>query len=87
MPLFLLRNLCDALASCSTVTQPWIDTLTRMDWPFSYLSLDLCGEPAAPDASCSGSCSKARGLFEHVRFPRRPAFESMLRFFRDHPLP
>ena len=82
----LLRNLCDALVPCAT-TSEWIQTFTSMNWPFEYHSLDTWGHLAPPDRACDARCSKVHGLFDHVRFPRRDAFEAMLRFLASHPLP
>jgi predicted esterase len=85
VPLFLLRNLCDQLVPCAT-TSAWIDTLTKMSWPFAYRSLDLCGGVTDSAKPCDGTCGKARGLFEHVRWPKKTALAEMLGFFKQHPL-
>lgn len=85
-PLVLLRNLCDALVPCAA-TGAWIDTLTAQNWPFEYHNLGLLGHITAADANCTQRCGKIRGIFEHVRFPRKDALEAMLRFLKAHPLP
>jgi len=86
VPLVLLRNLCDALVPCET-TSAWIQTLSRMEWPFVYHSLDTAGDIVAPDSACDQQCSKLRGLYNHVRWPKKEALEQMLGFMKEHPLP
>lgn len=86
VPLFLLRNLCDALVPCAT-TSEWIDTLTEQDWPFEYRNLSLRGRVVAADRSCAQECSTARGIYEHVRWPNRQALRQMLGFLKANPLP
>jgi len=87
VPLTLLRNMCDALAKCS-YTDSWSDTLESLNWPFQRTNLTLRGKQAAPNASCVQSCGKARGLYEHVRWPQKAVLASqLLDFFKTHPLP
>jgi predicted esterase len=86
VPLFLLRNLCDALVPCST-TSEWIETLTEEDWPFEYRNLSLRGRIVSADRTCAAECSTARGIYEHVRWPNRQALRQMLGFLKEHPLP
>ncbi len=86
VPLFLMRNLCDALVPCDS-TKQWIDTLTANNWPFEYHNLDAVGEFTLND-SCSTDpgCSGDMGLVEHMRWPRKTSLEFMLEYFRLHPL-
>ncbi len=86
VPLFLMRNLCDALVPCET-TNDWIDTLTVRNWPFKYHNLDAFGEFTTND-SCSTNpgCSGDEGLVEHMRWPEKTSLEFMLEYFRFHPL-
>jgi len=86
VPLVLLRNLCDALVPCATSSE-WIDDLTELDWPFEYHNLSLRGRIVSPDRSCVQECSKAQGLYEHVRWPNKQALRRMLGFLKQHPLP
>jgi len=87
VPLTLLRNMCDALAKCS-YTDSWSDTLEGLNWPFQRTNLTLLGKQAAPNAGCVETCGKARGLYEHVRWPRKTVLASqLLDFFKSHPLP
>lgn len=85
VPLFLMRNLCDALVSCST-TSSWIATLDGQDWPFEYRSLGLLGNKVRADRACDASCTTAQGIFEHVRWPRTGLLTEMLDFLKAHPL-
>jgi hypothetical protein len=64
----------------------WIEALQAQDWPFEYQSLDLHGAATAPDATPPQRSSKLRGLYEHVRWPDRAAFEKALAFLARHPL-
>jgi poly(3-hydroxybutyrate) depolymerase len=85
VPLVLLRNLCDHLVPCPT-TAAWVDTLTGLGWPLEVHNLDLQGAiTAAKD--CVPSCSKDRGIYEHVRWPDTHALAAMLAFLKQHPLP
>jgi poly(3-hydroxybutyrate) depolymerase len=88
VPLFLMRNLCDALVSCAT-TSSWIETLGPLDWPFQYRSLGLLGNGVAADRACvpAQDCSTARGILEHVRWPKTGVLTEMLDFLKQHPLP
>lgn len=80
VPLILLRNLCDALVPYDTTTA-WIETLTQAQWPFEHYNLGLWGEVTA--VNTPPACSKARGVFEHVRWPRQRVFqEHLLPFFK-----
>lgn len=83
-PLVLLRNLCDQLVPCAA-TSAWIATLTQLDWPFVAYSLDRSGRITTA-SECDSRCSKLIGLYEHCRWPQKPALEAMLRFMREHPL-
>jgi len=85
VPLVLLRNLCDALVPCKD-TSAWIQTLTSMGWPFAYHDLDLHGRITSPGRTCDERCSKPKGLYAHVRWPKPAALEVLLQFFREHPL-
>ncbi len=85
VPLVLLRNLCDQLVPCTT-TRNWIDTLTAKSWPFEYHNLGFDGSLTA-DTECTASCSKDRGIFEHIRWPQPDALRAMLSFLEQHPLP
>ena len=86
VPVFLLRNLCDAAVSCST-TSDWIESLDSLDWPFQYHNLSLLGRIVSNRLSCDAHCTEAQGIFEHVRWPNRNALQTMLDFLRQHPLP
>ncbi len=86
VPLILLRNLCDGRVSCET-TGAWIDTLTKEQWPYKLVNLDLSGEVTSSDQECYRRCSKIIGLFEHIRWPRDAALKEMLRFFNQHVQP
>lgn len=86
VPLFLMRNLCDALVSCAT-TSAWIATLEQQDWPFDYRSLGLLGNRVRADRACDASCSTVQGIFEHVRWSRTGVLTEMLDFLKQHPLP
>jgi predicted esterase len=86
VPLFLMRNLCDALVPCAT-TSAWIETLHQQDWPLGYQNVALKGDAAPADSSCAQDCSKARGLYEHVRWPKTAVLTEMLDFLKQHPLP
>jgi predicted esterase len=86
VPLFLMRNLCDALVPCET-TNDWIDTLTVKNWPFKYHNLDVIGEFTTDDTcSTNPGCSGDEGLAQHMRWPRKTSLEIMLEYFRLHPL-
>lgn len=76
VPLVLLRNLCDALVPCAA-TSAWITTLTERGWPFTHYNLDLHGNITA-DSACEQNCSKIKGLYEHCRWPKKPALKQML---------
>jgi predicted esterase len=86
VPLFLMRNICDALVPYTT-SQQWIDTLIASNWPFKYHNLDAVGEFTMND-SCNTNpgCSGYKGLVEHMRWPRKTSLELMLEYFRLHPL-
>lgn len=86
VPLFLMRNLCDALVDCAT-TSSWIELLDHQDWPFAYRSLGLLGYAVGADRACAASCPERRGILEHVRWPQRPVLVEMLAFLSQHPLP
>ncbi len=86
VPLFLMRNLCDAAVSCST-TSSWITTLQQADWPFEYRSLALRGNAVSPDSACASSCSTRQGAYEHIRWPQTAVLSEMLDFLKQHPLP
>jgi predicted esterase len=87
VPLVLLRNLCDALVPCDA-TNEWIDTLTGQSWPFEYHSLNLTGTKSDQNRVCIEPCIRARGLFEHVRWPAEDVLaEDMLAFLKQHALP
>jgi poly(3-hydroxybutyrate) depolymerase len=86
-PLALLRNMCDALATCSA-TSSWSRTLEQQDWPFRRVNLSWNGKDAGPGAPCDASCGKAHGLYEHVRWPDKAVLaDELLKFFKAHPLP
>lgn len=86
VPLFLLRNLCDALVPCDS-TNLWIDTLKARNWPFEHHNLDAIGDITLDDScSTNSGCSGDMGLLEHFRWPRKTALELMLEYFRLHPL-
>ena len=86
VPLFLMRNLCDALVPCASTNQ-WIDTLTARNWPFQHVSLDALGEITLSDTcSTNPGCSGDLGLIEHFRWPEKIPLELMLEYFRLHPL-
>jgi poly(3-hydroxybutyrate) depolymerase len=85
VPVVLLRNLCDALVPCATTSQ-WIETLEDLNWPFEYHNLSLRGDLTSA-SSCAQRCSRERGLYEHVRWPKKEALLEMLGFLREHPLP
>ncbi|GLQ89416.1 hypothetical protein GCM10007898_29890 [Dyella flagellata] len=87
VPLTLLRNMCDALATCSE-TSSWSNTLEQKNWPFRRVNLDWSGKQAASNAQCAQSCGKVHGLYEHIRWPQKEVLASqMLEFFKAHPLP
>ncbi|HJX27705.1 MAG TPA: prolyl oligopeptidase family serine peptidase [Thermoanaerobaculia bacterium] len=86
VPLVLMRNLCDLLVPCATSSE-WIETLSERDWPFEYHNLGLKGGIVSPDSQCAESCSTARGLYEHVRWPKKGALQKMLSFLRQHTVP
>ncbi|MFC5742622.1 hypothetical protein [Dyella tabacisoli] len=87
VPLTLLRNMCDALATCSA-TSSWSDTLEKRSWPLQRVNLTLDGKDAGPNAQCVQSCGKARGLYEHIRWPQKAVLANeMLEFFKEHSLP
>lgn len=87
VPLVLLRNMCDALAKCDD-TSRWSETLQTQNWPLRRVDLTFSGKAAGPDAQCVRSCGKARGLYEHIRWPQKAVLENeMLEFFKAHPLP
>lgn len=87
VPLVLLRNMCDALAKCSD-TNSWSDTLEKQNWPLRRVDLTLGGKDAGANAQCVESCGKARGLYEHIRWPQKAVLaDQMLEFFKAHPLP
>jgi poly(3-hydroxybutyrate) depolymerase len=87
VPLTLLRNMCDALATCSE-TDSWSNTLQQQNWPFRRVDLSWDGQDAGPDARCDASCGKAHGLYEHVRWPDKAVLAAeLLGFFKAHPLP
>ena len=87
VPLTLLRNMCDALAQCPA-TSSWSDTLERRDWPFRRVDLTLLGKNEGPSTQCVQSCGKARGLYEHVRWPQKEVLAGdLLDFFKAHALP
>lgn len=87
VPLVLLRNMCDAFATCSA-TSSWSSTLQKQDWPLRQVNLTLDGKDAGPNAQCAQSCGKARGLYEHIRWPQQAVLaDGMLEFFKEHPLP
>jgi hypothetical protein len=50
-------------------------------------NLDLHGYVTDPKKTCDGRCSKAQGLYEHVRWPRKDALAEMLGFLKQNPLP
>lgn len=86
VPLFLMRNLCDAAVSCST-TSSWIATLKQTDWPFEFRSLDLKGNAVSPDSPCAASCPTKQGAYEHVRWPQTAVLSQMLDFLKQNSLP
>jgi len=88
VPLFLMRNLCDAAVPCST-TSDWITTLKQEDWPFEYRSLALKGNAAPADSACvpAAQCSTKRGAYEHIRWPQTAVLSQMLDFLKQHALP
>lgn len=87
VPLTLLRNMCDALATCSE-TSSWSSTLEKQNWPFRRVDLDWDGKDAGPNAQCVPSCGKVRGLYEHIRWPQKAVLaDQLLAFFKAHPLP
>lgn len=86
VPLFLVRNLCDAAVPCST-TSSWIETLKRTDWPFEYRSLALKGNAVSPDSACAASCPTQQGAYEHIRWPQTAVLSEMLDFLKQHRLP
>lgn len=87
VPLVLLRNMCDALAKCDE-TNLWSNTLAKQHWPLRRVDLTLRGNKAEPTTQCVQSCGKARGLYEHVRWPQKAVLaDEMLGFFKAHPLP
>jgi hypothetical protein len=81
-----MRNLCDALVSCST-TSSWIATLKQTDWPFEFRSLDLKGNAVSPDSPCAASCPTKQGAYEHVRWPQPAVLSQMLDFLKQNSLP
>jgi poly(3-hydroxybutyrate) depolymerase len=85
VPLFLMRNLCDAAVKCST-TSSWIETLDAADWPFEYRNIGLTGSVVNANRQCAKNCSIERGIFEHIRWPDKNAFLEMLGFLREHTL-
>lgn len=87
VPLVLLRNMCDAFATCGE-TSRWGATLQARHWPLQRVDLTLGGKDAGAGAQCVASCGKARGLYEHIRWPQKAVLTNgMLRFFKAHPLP
>ena len=87
VPLTLLRNMCDALATCSA-SGSWNDALEQQNWPLRRVNLTLDGKDAGPNAQCALSCGKVHGLYEHVRWPQKTVLAGeMLDFFKAHPLP
>jgi poly(3-hydroxybutyrate) depolymerase len=87
VPLTLLRNLCDALATCQQ-TGSWSATLTKLNWPSQRYDLAFSGKLAEAGASCAQSCGKAHGLYEHIRWPQKTVLaDGLLGFFKQHPLP
>ncbi|GLQ94356.1 PHB depolymerase family esterase [Dyella acidisoli] len=87
VPLTLLRNMCDALATCSETTS-WSSTLEQQNWPLRRVNLTLDGKEDGPNAQCAQVCEKPRGLYEHIRWPQKAVLaDEMLEFFKQHPLP
>ncbi|RUL78262.1 PHB depolymerase family esterase [Dyella choica] len=87
VPLTLLRNMCDALATCGE-TSSWSNTLQQQNWPFRRVNLSWNGKDAGPGAQCAQTCGKAHGLYEHVRWPQKDVLATeMLEFFKANPLP
>jgi len=87
VPLTLLRNMCDAFATCSD-TSSWSNTLKKQSWPLQRVDLTLDGKNAGPNAQCARWCGEARGLYEHIRWPQKAVLaDEMLEFFKQHPLP
>ncbi|WP_266170144.1 PHB depolymerase family esterase [Dyella subtropica] len=87
VPLTLMRNMCDALATCSD-TSSWSSTLEKQNWPLRRVNLTLDGKDAGPNAQCVQSCEKTRGLYEHIRWPQEAVLaDRMLEFFKAHALP
>src|SRR5579883_1463540 len=87
VPLALLRNMCDALATCAE-TSSWSATLTKQDWPLRRVDLAFDVKDAGQAAQCVESCGKTRGLYEHIRWPQKTVLaDEMLEFFKEHPLP
>jgi len=87
VPLTLMRNMCDALAQCPA-TSSWSGTLEGLNWPFQRVDLALHGRQSKPTTQCVQSCGKARGLYEHLRWPQREVLaEDMLAFFKANALP
>lgn len=85
VPIVTIRNLCDALVPCAS-TSAWSSALTEQQWPFKLQSLDWKGAPS--DAECSATCSKAKGLYEHVRWPEKAVLkDSLLAFLKQYTLP
>lgn len=87
VPLTLLRNMCDALATCSE-TSSWSKTLEQQNWPLQSVNLTLDGKDAGPNAQCAQACEKPRGLYEHIRWPQKAVLaDEVLEFFKGHALP
>lgn len=87
VPLTLLRNMCDALATCPA-SSSWSTTLEGRNWPFQRVDLTFRGNKAEGSPQCVQSCGKARGLYEHIRWPRKTVLaDEMLAFFKAHALP
>ncbi len=87
VPLTLMRNMCDALAQCPA-TSSWSSTLEGLNWPFQRVDLALRGRKTAPTTQCVQSCGKARGLYEHIRWPQKEVLaDDMLAFFKANALP
>ena len=85
VPIVTMRNLCDALVPCAS-TSARATTLTEQHWPFKLQSLDWKGAPS--DAECSATCSKAKGLYEHIRWPEKAVLkDSLLAFLKQYTLP
>ncbi len=85
VPLYLMRNLCDALVPCS-LTKEWINNLDSTNWPHVNHSLNYVGDTVSQSMPCYTDCTESMGLACDIRFPRLGPILGMLQYFKEHPL-